>query len=288
MWHKVPELKEYVQALKQSQTQQPVASSPSDISPFSKHIINIAGCQHTMIALPPGSFWMGNQNIDAESDEKPRHRVNLTRGFLLGQTQLTQDLYEVVEGFNPSQFKPYPNHPVERVSWIDVVQWCNKLSDKQGLRPAYEITESNGKVQVSWNMQSDGYRLPTEAEWEYAARAASNFNYAGSNRPDEVAWFGASRRREGQRTYRVAQKQPNGWDFYDMSGNVWEWCWEDARGYQAGESSDPVGTTETSSRVCRGGSNYLDARQTRCSYRMRYDINYRSVFVGFRIARSLI
>ena len=230
---------------------------------------------------------MGNQNIDAESDEKPRHRVNLSRGFLLGQTQLTQDLYEVVEGFNPSQFK-FPNHPAERVSWSDVIKWCNKLSEREGLRPAYDIKEVGGKLNVSWNMQSDGYRLPTEAEWEYAARAASNFNYAGSNRPDEVAWFGASRRREGQRTYRVAQKQPNGWDFYDMSGNVWEWCWEDARGYQAGEITDPVGTTGTASRVCRGGSNYLDARQTRCSYRMRYDLNYRSVFVGFRIARSLI
>ena|GEM_PF-675634 len=290
MWHKVPELKEYVQALKESQTQQPAGGggiSAQDISPFSKHTINIGGCQHTMIALPPGSFWMGNQNIDAESDEKPRHRVNLSKGFLLGQTQLTQDIYEVVEGFNPSQFK-FPNHPAERVSWVDVVKWCNKLSEKQGLRPAYSIVEANGRCQVSWNMQSDGYRLPTEAEWEYAARAASNFNYSGSNRPDEVAWFGASRRREGQRTYRVAQKQPNGWDFYDMSGNVWEWCYEDARGYQAGEKTDPVGTTETSSRVCRGGSNYLDARQTRCSYRMRYDINYRSVFVGFRIARSLL
>lgn len=289
MWHKVPELKEYVQALKENHTQQPSSSAPSiqDISPFSKHTINIGGCQHTMIALPPGSFWMGNQNIDAESDEKPRHRVNLSRGFLLGQTQLTQDIYEVVEGFNPSQFK-FPNHPVERVSWVDVAKWCNKLSEKQGLRPAYTVIEANGKSVISWNMKSDGYRLPTEAEWEYAARAASNFNYSGSNRPDEVAWFGASRRREGQRTYRVGQKQPNGWDFYDMSGNVWEWCWEDARGYQAGEATDPIGTTETNSRVCRGGSNYLDARQTRCSYRMRYDINYRSVFVGFRIARSLI
>jgi formylglycine-generating enzyme required for sulfatase activity len=230
---------------------------------------------------------MGNANVDAESDEKPRHRVTLSRGFLLGQTPLTQDLYEVVQSFNPSQYK-YPNHPVERVSWLDVVRWCNALSEKQGLKPAYELNElENGKAHVIWNQLSDGYRLPTEAEWEYAARAGSNFTYAGSNRPDEVAWFGASRRREGQKTYRVGQKQANNWDFYDMSGNVWEWCWEDMRGYQATDVNNPVGTVETNYRVCRGGSNYLDARQTRCSYRMRYEVTYRSVFVGFRLARSL-
>ena len=285
MWHKVTSLKEYVQSLKESATQQ--SSATQAITPFSKHVINVGGCEHTMIALPPGSFWMGNANVDAESDEKPRHRVTLSRGFLLGQTSLTQDLYEVVQSFNPSQYK-YPNHPVERVSWLDVVRWCNALSEKQGLKPAYELKElENGKAHVVWNQLSDGYRLPTEAEWEYAARAGSNFTYAGSNRPDEVAWFGASRRREGQKTYRVSQKQANNWDFYDMSGNVWEWCWEDMRGYQATDVNNPVGTVETNYRVCRGGSNYLDARQTRCSYRMRYEVTYRSVFVGFRLARSL-
>ena len=281
MWHKVDLIREYVQSLKESQTQQ-----ASAVTPFSKHILNVGGCEHTMIAVPPGSFWMGNQNVDAESDEKPRHRVQLTRGFLLGQTLMTQDIYEIVSGFNPSQYK-YPNHPAERVSWYDVVRWCNQLSERQGLRPAYELTDADGKISVSWVQQSDGYRLPTEAEWEYAARAATNFTYAGSNRPDEVAWFGASRRREGQKTYRVAEKEPNGWGFYDMSGNVWEWCWEDMRGYTAADAVDPVGTVETQYRVCRGGSNYLDARQTRCSYRMRYDVNYRSLFVGFRVARTL-
>ncbi len=286
MWHKVEAVRESVReslmALKESQTQQ-----ASAVTPFSKHILSVGGCEHTMIAIPPGSFWMGNQNVDAESDEKPRHRVQLTRGFLLGQTQMTQDIYEIVSGHNPSQYK-YPNHPAERVSWYDVVRWCNQLSERQGLRPAYELTDVDGKPQARWVLESDGYRLPTEAEWEYAARAATNLTYAGSNRPDEVAWFGASRRREGQKTYRVGEKEPNGWGFYDMSGNVWEWCWEDMRGYTAADAVDPVGTVETQYRVCRGGSNYLDARQTRCSYRMRYDVNYRSLFVGFRVARTLL
>ena len=288
-WYKVKLLKEYVQALKENQTQALALSasqSPSQLTPFSKHTIEVMGMDHTLIAVPPGSFWMGNHNVDAESDERPRHRAHLSRGFLMAQTAMTQEFFEAVIGRNPSQYK-YPNHPVERVSWNEIVRWCNNLSEQQGLKPAYDIKEEDGKVQVVWNQLSEGYRLPTEAEWEYAARAGSNFTYSGSNRPDEVAWFGASRRREGQKTYKVGDKQPNGWGFYDMSGNVWEWCWGDMREYTGQDVRDPIGKTDTAYRICRGGSNYLDARQTRCSYRMRYLTSYRSLFVGFRVARSL-
>jgi serine/threonine protein kinase len=280
-WYRVDHLKEYVQALKESNTQH-----GGVIDPLSEHVISVRGVDHVMVALPPGSFWMGNQNLDAESDEKPRHRVQLNQGFLLGQTQLTQDFYEALTGHNPSTYK-YPNHPTERISWFDVIRWCNQLSEDQNLRPAYEIEEENGQIIVRWNQMNDGYRLPSEAEWEYAARAGTNFTYAGSNRPDEVAWFGASRRREGQKTYSVSSKKPNQWNLYDMSGNVWEWCWGDMRQYTARDAVDPLGTTESTYRICRGGSNYLDARQTRCSYRIRYETNYRSLFVGFRIARTL-
>jgi serine/threonine-protein kinase len=284
-WFKLKVLKDYVQALKESKTNQ---HDPLALTPFSKHTVSIKEIDHTFVALPPGTFWMGNQNVDAESDEKPRHRVTLTRGFLIGETQLTQSFYESVSGHNPSQHKQ-STHPVERVSWLDAIRWCNLLSEQQGLRPTYTIMEGgdSDSPKVLWNQLNDGYRLPTEAEWEYAARAGTNFTYAGSNRPDEVAWFGSSRRRQGQRTYQVKGKQSNNWELYDMSGNVWEWCWGDMREYTDADVSNPVGSIETGYSICRGGSNYLDARQTRCSYRMRYAINYRSLFVGFRVVRTL-
>ncbi len=281
-WHKVDAFKNYLQAQKESQTQQ---FSTQNMMPFSK--INLetkGGGNLAMICVPPGSFWMGNQNTDAEADEKPRHKVILTKGFLLSECQVTQDFYESVVNFNPSLYK-YPNHPVERVSWHDTVRFCNALSEQQGLKPVYEFKENSDELVV--NLSNDGYRLPTEAEWEYAAKAGTQFTYAGSNRPDEVAWFGASRRKEGQRTYPVKEKQPNGWGFYDMSGNVWEWCTDDMRIYQREDVVDPIGDMMGSQKVSKGGSNYLDARQTRCSYRIRYPNSTRSNFVGFRLAKNL-
>lgn len=285
-WYKVSHLKEYVQALKETQSQMLVNQNALTLSPFSKHTVSIMGVNHDMVAVPPGSFWMGNSNIDAESDEKPRHRVHLSRGFLMSTLPMTQDFFVAVSGHNPSQFK-YDNHPVERISWYDAIRWCNQLSEQDQLSPVYDIQDNQGKLTVVWNAMNDGYRLPTEAEWEYAARAGSNFTYAGSNRPDEVAWFGASRRREGQKTYAVGGKKPNGWGIFDMSGNTWEWCWGDLREYSSKDVHDPIGSTDTEYRICRGGSNYLDARQTRCSYRMRYATSYRSLYVGFRIVRTL-
>ena len=158
---------------------------------------------------------------------------------MLGETTVTQDFYEAVCNHNPSSFKN-PKHPVERVSWIDVVRWCNQLSELKGLVPAYDFVEVDGRTQIQWNQVSNGYRLPTEAEWEYASRSGTEFTYSGSNRPDEVAWFGSSRRREGQKTYEVAQKHPNSWGFYDLSGNIWEWCWDDMRQYTSEDMIDHI------------------------------------------------
>ncbi len=284
-WFKLKQIKNYVQALKESQNN-PAESNA--LAPFSKHTVEVMGIKHDFIALPPGSFWMGNQNTDAEADEQPRHRVTLSQGFIIGETQVTQDFFENVGGHNPSQVKQ-PKHPVERVSWLDAIRWCNLLSENQGLKPAYSILTGgeSESPKVLWNRLNDGYRLPTEAEWEYAARSGTNFTYSGSNRPDEVAWFGSSRKKEGQRTYEVKGKQANSWGVYDMSGNVWEWCWGDMREYSTDDVTDPLGASDTGYSICRGGSNYLDARQTRCSYRMRYAISYRSLFVGFRVVRSI-
>ncbi len=280
-WHKVDAIKSYIQAQKESQTQQ---FSTQNLVPFSKMPLDAKGVIMSMICLPPGSFWMGNQNTDAEADEKPRHKVVLTKGFLLSETQVTQDFFESVTNYNPSLYK-YPNHPVARVSWLDVIRFCNQLSEMYHLKPVYEFKE--GSEDLIYHLENDGYRLPTEAEWEYAAKAGTQFTYSGSNRPDEVAWFGSSRKKEGEKTFPVKEKQPNGWGFYDMSGNVWEWCIDDMRIYQRDDVVDPVGDLNSNQRVSKGGSNYLDARQTRCSYRIRYPITTRSNFVGFRLAKNL-
>jgi len=129
------------------------------------------------------------------------------------RTEVTQTLYEEVVGSNPSFFKG-KNYPVERVNWYDALRFCNELSRKMGLTPVYS---GNGNV----NTAADGFRLPTLAEWNYAAQGGEDFVYAGSNNIDEIAWYSGNSNNE---THPVAQKKPNGYGLYDMNGNVYEWC----------------------------------------------------------------
>ena len=130
-----------------------------------------------LVRIEPGEFMMGSPDSDkdAEDDEKPRHRVRITRPFYLGKYEVTQAEYEAMMGDNPSHFKGKPKNPVENVSWLDAVRFCNQLSEREGLKPFYEI--SGETVQVpDWN--GTGYRLPTEAEWEYACRAGTATRYS--------------------------------------------------------------------------------------------------------------
>lgn len=176
--------------------------------------------------------------------------VAITRGFLIGVGPVTQLEYEVVTGKNPSHFKG-PEHPVEEVSWLDAVQFCNAISRAGGLPEAYEIEGDT----VRWlGLASPGYRLPTEAEWEYACRAGSTKKRYGPL--NEIAWYDGN---SGDSTHPVGKKMPNAFGLYDMLGNVWEWCWDWDGEDPAGEVADPVGPAEGSCRVNRGGSWFYDA-----------------------------
>jgi formylglycine-generating enzyme required for sulfatase activity/serine/threonine protein kinase len=215
--------------------------------------------------LPPGQFRMGDPKGDG--DETP-HEVRLTRAFYMGVHEVTQEQYERVMGTNPSNFKGASN-PVEQVSWEDAVEFCQRLS-------ALPEEKAAGRV----------YRLPTEAEWEYACRAGSQTRYSfGDNESylGQYAWFADN---SDTKTHPVGKKKPNAWGFYDMHGNVWEWCSDWYGDYPSGEVSDPTGPREGSSRVHRGGGWIYVAASCLSSTRYRYNPTSRYGHNGFRVALS--
>ena len=230
-----------------------------------------------------GMFTTGctnEQGEDCSSLERPAHKVTISRGFVLMESEVTQSLYEKVMGVNPSHFKG-KDRPVERVSWFDAVQMANKLSVMEGLEECYSM---NGK-DVQWsNENCTGWRLPTEAEWEYAARGGEHFKYAGSNNVDEVAWYGYDK--VGIETHDVCGKTRNGYGLCDMSGNVWEWVWDRYGNYESSSLVDPQGPTNSSSRVVRGGSWADDVQYIRVSNRSKFEPTFTSNLLGFRLART--
>jgi len=236
-----------------------------------------------MLHLPPGDFRMGSP--DGAEDEKLVRIVHLTKGFALSETEVTQAQYQAVMGNNPSLFKDKPDsgqRSVEQVSWFDAVSYCNRLSELEGRTPCYTIQGE----QVDWpDAACPGYRLPTEAEWEYAARADQTYQYAGADELDRVAWHGGNAKNT---THPVAQKAHNAWFLYDMSGNVWEWVWDwYSDSYLGAETQDPSGPRVGVDRVLRGGSSVSAAVLARVSNRIWFAPNYRDNGAGFRLARSL-
>lgn len=234
-----------------------------------------------MLHLPAGSFVMGSAKYPSE---QPVHLVKI-RPFALSETEVTQAQYQAVMGKNPSHFKDKPDsaeRPVEQVSWFDAALYCNKLSEREGLSPCYQLEGGDTR----WtDLLCPGYRLPTEAEWEYAARADQPVEYAGSNDPDAVAWhLGNSH----TAPHPVAKKKANSWFLHDLSGNVWEWVvdWY-ADSYTGAERINPTGPKRGVLRVLRGGSFGLVAVHARVANRYWFAPSSHDWHIGFRLARSI-
>lgn len=227
------------------------------LSPVLQNLVN------NMVRIEGGTFTMGatsEQSSDAHDDEKPAHQVTLS-SFSIGKYEVTQEEWQAVMGSNPSHFKG-AKRPVEKVSWNDCQEFIRKLNQMTGKH----------------------FRLPTEAEWEYAARGGNRSNgykYAGSNSLGNVAWYTDN---SGGETHPVGQKSPNELGLYDMSGNVWEWCQDWFGSYSSSSQTNPTGPSIGSFRVYRGGSWNYDARNCRSSIRYDITLSISDDGLGLRLA----
>ncbi len=225
--------------------------------------------------------------------------MQISKPFYLGVYEVTQAQYKAVTGNNRSHFsanggrkdgitwESTDRYPVEEVSWLDAVQFSNQLSKNEGRRPFYEIDGKGIRV-PDWN--GLGYRLPTEAEWEYACRANASTptRFSFGDNAGELGVYGWFDDNSDQRTHAVGKKRPNGFGLYDMHGNVYEWCWDwwGEEYYNQPAAEDPTGPAGASDRVVRGGSWKLKASRARSAARSRRIPDYRGTAVGFRLAVS--
>lgn len=257
------------------------------------------GVRLELVWCPPGTFMMGSPADEkCRGDDEVQHQVTLTKGFWLGKYPVTQRQWEIVMGNNPSHFKKkkllglfgcqtQPEHPVETVSWDDCQAFCKKLNEKLAVRGDARPGVVAG---VRASLRAGEFRLPTEAEWEYACRAGTVGPYAGDL--DDMGW--CSRNSDsGETTHPVGQKRANAWGLCDMHGNVWEWCEDWYGAYPSGSVTDPVGPASGSNRVNRGGSSHGYRTDCRSALRrnMYYHMDDRNKFwnkiIGFRVARTL-
>jgi formylglycine-generating enzyme required for sulfatase activity len=285
-----------------------------------------------LVLVPAGEFLMGSPDADkdAEDEEKPRHRVHITRPFYLGVTEVTVGQFRrfVDEtghrteaesdgkggwGWNKAdnKFEQDPKytwdnpgflqteeHPVVNVSWNDAIAFCTWQSNLDGLKPFDHV-----KARGPWD--GKGYRLPTEAEWEYACRAGTNTLYQSGDDPETLKWVGNVADATAKEKYPdwttitardgyvytapVRRFRANAFELYDMHGNVWEWCWDqyDEDYYGRSPGTDPLNLAPAAARPYRGGSWYDDLRDARAAHRPRCAPSNRLLYLGFRVARVL-
>ena len=250
--------------------QQPTVVQQPVVQPMVTNSDNISipvkdGISIDMVRVEAGTFTMGAtpEMEDPNSDEKPTHQVTLTNDYYIGKYEVTQALWKAVMGSNPLNFKG-DNLPLEYVSWDDCQEFISKLNRITGKK----------------------FRLPTEAEWEYAARGGKKsrgYQYSGSNNISDVAWYDSN---SGNKTHAVGSKQDNELGIYDMTGNVWEWCHDWYGKYSSSSQTNPTGATSGSSRVFRGGCWGTNARGCRSSNRSISSPGYRFVNLGLRLVLS--
>ena len=219
-----------------------------------------------MVTVQGGTFTMGGtseQGSDADYDENPTHSVTLS-SYQIGKYEVTQELWKEIMGTNPSHFTGNDNRPVENVRWDEVREFITKLNAKTGKE----------------------YRLPTEAEWEFAARGGNQsqgYKYSGSNTIGDVAWYWDN---ANETTHPIGKKSPNELGIYDMSGNVWEWCSDYSNSYSSSAQTNPKGPNSGGERVLRGGSWGDYAMECRVSNR-HSSPGYSTEFQGFRLALDI-
>jgi Uncharacterized conserved protein len=234
-----------------------------------------------LVSVPGGAYSMGSDS--GSNSEKPSHQVQVG-DFLIGKYEVTQAQWKDVMGSSAVADRGKgERYPVYNVSWQEATDFCNKLSEREDLTPCYS---GSGAGRVC-DFSANGYRLPTEAEWEYAAKGGAEGGkhlYSGSDVKDEVGWDSAN---AGSASHEVGQKAANELGLFDMSGNVWEWCWDwyQADYYASSPAQNPQGPETGIYRVLRGGSYGINAFGLRCTNRY-YGAHRSDSSSGFRVARS--
>lgn len=256
------------------------AAMPEDPPTAPKEITTSAGI--VMVLLPGGTFTMGDNSGEVDETE---HTVTLSP-FYLDKFEVTQEEYQRVMGENPSKVAGKKN-PVEQIRWSDAVRYCNARSRLEGLDPAYDLTTWTCRFEAS------GYRLPTEAEWEYAARAGTRTQYSFGDNETELKQYAWYKDTAGGKPHPVGQRKPNAWGFFDMHGNVWEWCNDFYKVDYFTESpeKDPRGPLTGEKKVLRGGCLSSNPDACRSAYRYNENPAYTDAcfgydIYGFRCARS--
>jgi len=244
---------------------------------------------YPMVLAPSGVFSMGGDT--GETIEKPQHEVTLTRDFYVGQTEVTQKLFLEVMGYEPVDYwgeacvgkthSPDPDHPAYCISWYEALRFANALSQRDGLEQCYLIRK--GKLYWPKGLDCSGYRLPTEAEWEYAAKSGYNHQFSGGDKAADVSW---NWKNSSRVVHKVASKTHTEWGIYDMSGNVWEWVWDFYGDYGRDAQTDPYGPDYGDYRVRRGGSWFNGESEVRSASRLRRQPRSHFALIGFRLVRT--
>jgi len=247
------------------------------------------GSNNNMVRINGGIFTMGSSADDPERmDNEILHQVKVS-SFSIGKYQVTQEEYEKIMGTNPSNFKGNKNLPVENITWFDAIEYCNKRSQLEGLIPVYIISDST----VIWNRDANGYRLPTEAEWEYACRAGTTTSFNTGNNIDknqanynDGKYYPYIDKAPGEYlgpTMPVGSFPANHWGLYDMHGNVFEWCWDWYDGYENEIQGEFLGEISGTYRVLRGGSWFNTAESARSAARSYANPSNGFNYFGFRV-----